>query len=470
MKGKGIIMPQLVYPTLDLFLYDLGESLGQDAHDSGRKRDNFKRKLPAEVASQIDPRLDHEGEYVELLGENRYHSFSEGEDYDGYYYPVKLGDSYGLWLDCSPRQQYQSSENLQWVIDLKQVIEQQLRGETATLGQTWVFYAAVPEVSLTEYETIAQDCYHALMPSTSPYDYGWEEDKIGESAFTGGKWFEYWLPGHSHLVIILFSNREILEEKMPDLIHDEMRLFEYRHKITWAYAQSRTLKKSLKAKAVEIQACREAFQNEEAPLLLLKKANSVLSDYLSLLSGLESQGHTIETNLHNYKKRLVKLQEKMVGLNFPVVFKQEVEEKYLPQIRQDHASLSSSLKLIENVVASVQAQEMHHNVQHIAAVQRKVEWLEVFFVSFYAAEFAHILVELLHQEPPNLLNIGMVMVAAVFGGVAAFVGLHWSKYFKGFIVVTLLVLGGLLLIVFLEEMGLWELIWQYVKRILIDLR
>jgi hypothetical protein len=228
------------------------------------------------------------------------------------------------------------------------------------------------------------------------------------------------------------------------------------------------LKKSLKAKAVEIQACLEAFQNEEAPLLLLKKANSVLSDYLSLLSGLESQGHTIETNLHSYQKRFGKWQEKMVGLHFPVAFKQEVEEKYLPQIRQDHASLSSPLKLIENLVASVQAQEMHRNVHHIAAVQSKVEWLEVFFVSFYAAEFAHILVELLHQKPPNPFDITMVVVAAVLGGVAAFVGLHGAKYFKGFIVVTLLVLGSLSLGVFLEEMDLWEQLWRYCMKWLVS--
>lgn len=393
-------MPQLVDPTLDLFLYDLGESLGQTTADMKKKRDDFKCKLPAEIVSQIEPWVDQEGEYVELLGENkllggkRYHSFSEYK-YEGYYYPVKLGDSYGLLLDCSPREQTQTCKNLQWVLDLKQFIEQKLQGEAATLGQTWVFYATVENASLEDYETIARNCYHALMSSTSPNDYGWEEDKIGESAFAGGKWFECWYPGHSHVVILLFSKQEVLK-KVGDLIQDEMRLFGYRHKITWAYDQSRIFKKELKEEAQKIQKCREMFQNDGDRPLLLKEANTVMSRYLSLLTGLESQGHTIETNLRNYQKRLVTLQRKIVCPDFPVAFKQEVEEKYLPQIRQDHASLSSWLKLIENVVASVQAHEMHRqahemhqNVHHIAAVQSKVEWLEVFFASYYAAALAH---------------------------------------------------------------------------------
>jgi hypothetical protein len=175
---------------------------------------------------------------------------------------------------------------------------------------------------------------------------------------------------------------------VPELLRDELQLFWYRHKITWAYAQSRELKKLLKQETLAIQSCREDFQQQTGLAALLKKANNSFSRYVALLTGLESQRYTIETNLYNYRNRLVKLNQK-TGFNFPNLFTQEVDEKYLRQIQTDHASFSTQLKLIENIVASVHAQEMHKNVNHISAVQRKVEWLEVFFASYYAAALAH---------------------------------------------------------------------------------
>ncbi len=328
-------MPHLVYPTLDVFRYDLGDSLGLAGDASLTQRQQFTSQLSVPIASQLD--FNQTGDYVELFGKPRVYQFTEA-DYEGYYYPVKMGDSYGLLLNAS-RKNPPAGEDWQWVTELRQFVEQQVRGHPPELGPTWVFYASVPEATLADYETIAQHCYHALIPEDQRP--AWQDAKIGDSEFSGGKWFEWYQHGQYHLVIMLFAHSAFAAQIVPKLMVDEMRLFEYRHKNTWAYAQSRTLKQLLKAKAVEIQACREAFP-EEAPLVLLKNANSVLSDYLSLLSNLEIQGHTIETNLYNYQTRLTKLPEKLVDFNLPPVFKQEVEEKYLRQIRQDHASFSEA--------------------------------------------------------------------------------------------------------------------------------
>jgi hypothetical protein len=147
-----------------------------------------------------------------------------------------------------------------------------------------------------------------------------------------------------------------------------------------------------------------------------------------------------------------------MGFNFPNFFTQEVEEKYLRQIQADHAIFSSQLKLLENIVASIHAQEIHKNVNHIAAVQTKVEWLEVFFISFYAAEFTHILVELSHQPKPS--EIGAVVGAAFLSGIIALISLHLWPHLKSwakFIIITLIsVLGLSLLMIFLEKVEFWQ--------------
>lgn len=77
--------------------------------------------------------------------------------------------------------------------------------------------------------------YQALLPHAN-----WDEDKTGIGEFSGGKLFELWQETGEmeHVIIILFTNEPIAAKLMPALIQDELRWFWYRHKITWAYAQS----------------------------------------------------------------------------------------------------------------------------------------------------------------------------------------------------------------------------------------
>ncbi|OQW91804.1 MAG: hypothetical protein BWK79_16095 [Beggiatoa sp. IS2] len=412
----------LIYPTLDLFSYDIRESLGLSEAEIDKKRQYFKNRLPVELGQTID-KFDDQGEYVELLGKNGIHKF-ENAVYTGYYYPVRLNDSYGLLLDCSCRDQ-QSSDNLQWVSGLKQVIEQK-SAQKATLGQTWVFYASVLNVPLEEYDLIAQKCYRALLP-----DANWHKDKTGSSEFSSGRLFELWRETGEmeHIVIILFSNEKSAENLMRDFIQDELRWFWYRHKITWAYAQSQDLKGILKAKSAESDSLWEDFSNRKFDIsVVLEKANTNFRYHLELLNGLAIQIPTIETNLLNYRRLTGKLAQKLPGLNFPNEFERRTTEKYLLQIQRDQATFTLQLDLIKNIVASIQAQETHRNVEHIAAVQTKVEWLEVFFISFYAAEFTHLMVELSHEKDSS--EMWIIAFTAVWAGLVAFVGLKLSKHLK----------------------------------------
>lgn len=382
----------LISPTLDLFSYDIRESLGLSEAEIDKNRQYFKSRLPAELGQIID-KFDAQGDYVELLGQTKIHRFEE-DFYTGYYYPLRLNDSYGLLLDCSCRDT-QSSDNLHWISGLKQCIEQK-SAQKPTLGQTWVFYASVLNIPSEDYDLIAQKCYRALLP-----DANWYQDKTGSSEFTGGKLFELWQEGGemSHVVIILFSNEQIAGDLMPKLIQDELRWFWYRHKITWAYNQSQCLKSVLKTKSVDIDRLLEDFYGEKFDsAAILKRANISFRYYLELINDLATQVPTIETNLLNYRKLTGKLAQSLPGLNFPNEFERRTTERYLIQIQRDYATFTLQLDLIKNLVASIQAQETHDSVNEIVSMQRKVEWLEVFFASYYACALTYYLASSAHFD------------------------------------------------------------------------
>jgi hypothetical protein len=410
-------MPTLIYPTLDVFLYDLREGFGQEISNLQLKREIFKRKLPQTIIEQLDFSNEENLEYVELLGQKRHEHFDDSK-YKGYYHPVKLGDSYGLLVDCSPKDN-QSAENLEWISELKQIVTQKHQNESATLGQTYFFYASTTNVSLEDYDNIAQNCYRALMPNGN-----WFEDKLGETNFSEGKLFELSISHNQHIVIALFLSDQFAGKIVPNFIQNALKLFWYRHKITWAYSQGLELKKHLMRESKEIQACRKAFQNKEKLSTILDKSHEVFSKYVDLLTGLESQAHTIEINLYNYKQRLLQITD----FDYPDQFEQQAKEKYLRQLQTDHISFNSQIKLIENLMSSIHAQEMHKNVEHISAVQTKVEWLEVFFVSFYVAKFTYIMVELWGKS--KYTEMGIVFFLAIGGGIIAFIALDLSKHLK----------------------------------------
>jgi hypothetical protein len=70
------------------------------------------------------------------------------------------------------------------------------------------------------------------------------------------------------------------------------------------------------------------------------------------------------------------------------------------------------------------AQELHANVSRVAAIQTKIEWLEIFIVSFYAAELAEILKDVL----PFNHNYNVVAWAVGAAGVSAWGLQPWHHH------------------------------------------
>src|SRR5919202_1478326 len=99
-------MSDIIYPTLDLFLYDLRNALGEGQDELQTNRDSFKKKLPEDLHDVLFQKdTVFEDDYIELLPKIKKfksprHSRESGS-LQGYYYPVRLNDMYGLLLDCS---------------------------------------------------------------------------------------------------------------------------------------------------------------------------------------------------------------------------------------------------------------------------------------------------------------------------------------------------------------------------------
>lgn len=383
-----------IYPTLYSFSYDLRRGLRQGKSAVDENKEAFKRKLsrlPTELRQQINL-LEESAEVVELLHDKIYR-FDE-VNHTGFYYPVRLHDTYGLLVDYSCREA-QSLEHFQWAQDLKEGIWKALNNETANLGQSWVLFASVPNVPLENYETIAQQCYKALFPQGD-----WDEDQTEVSNFSGGQWFELEKEQETgemaHVVIMLFSNEQMRENHAPRFMENELRRLLYYHKITRAYLQSQAIKEKLRENSVEIGNILDDFskKNKTADISgILKKANTIFRGYVELFNNLAVQIPIIETNRLNYQRWSHKLAQNFSGLTVPTEFERCTTDKYLTQIQRDQATFGLQLELIKNMVASVQAEGTYDNVRQNLKMQGRLELLEILFASYYGVALVHYISE-----------------------------------------------------------------------------
>ncbi|XWK91312.1 MAG: hypothetical protein U7127_15065 [Phormidium sp.] len=405
----------LIYPTVDLFLYDLQEGLGQDGKQTYINRRQFWRKFDPEFDKQLqeladfDPQKAQTGFVVtETIADrvrNQVEKFKELEnsevDYkklydksfaepylDGHYFALQLGDTYALQVDCSDVTEDKESpkrsdalrpiENLK---DLKKLLVSKINHHSndteiepnrqGTIGQTWLVWG-----KLTDNKTakeVAQECDDQLTPNPK-----WKSNLTELGELLGATVFEYshspanWVENwekfsqeNYHLIICLFPNdatpTDELRKKMASVYFDLIRLFCYRHKIVWAYWKSRHLKKELKQKNDQINELIGKIEQFEAQGINLKELQSTIikslpsvSKYVVDLNRLDTQSRTIKINLENYKKRWEKIEEDgKITLKNWQDFITTAEERYLQQVDMDHASLSAGLTLLENLLRTI---------------------------------------------------------------------------------------------------------------------
>ncbi|XWK88265.1 MAG: hypothetical protein U7127_29465 [Phormidium sp.] len=360
-------MTKLLYPTLDLFLYYLSH-------------EKFLANLPEKLQTILPPpSVSDKPDYLPLLppaefNSGLYHLDSVQIDtysVDGSYYPVQLGDTYALLFDCSVE------GDLNYFEILKKLATQQ-----ADLGQTWMLsgYLDSPE---NQAESIAQLAYKAFLgkecqPQTKRGKF------LDATLFEIGQAPQNWEESGetNHIVIIIYPNQEKYKENAINFYDSWIRLFCYRHKITWAYRETRQLKKQL---TEDFQASIAELQNlpEQTNLsklrAALERSNQKLSKYANNLNYLRMRQAAIEVNLHNYRETLDDITEKAnqfdgeTNLSSFIEFANLVSQKYQKQIEKDYSSFSPGLGVLENITNNIRGIVEIEQVESDRKFQETVE-------------------------------------------------------------------------------------------------
>jgi hypothetical protein len=369
----------LIYPTVDLFVYDLADGIGQNENQISQNRQNFWQKIYGDIsASDLEKLKQAEagtGDYIELLGKNKSAEFES--PLDGYAYPVKIGDTYAVQFDLSgkigPEDTKSAPEEIDRLGWQKEKIISRVN-PPATIGQSWLVWGQLTADDQDALAT-AKNCYTKLnlFPNAK-----WDRDFQIAGKFLDADFYELWLPPgdrgnidqNYHVLICLFpcSGQSIsdINKTVAKLYPPLMRLFAYRNKVIWAYTQSRQLKADLKDASRTIQQIvNQLIARVNAPKVDLKELQKILVNFLTISSAyasyiiaLQQQENIIKTNLENYDRRLETIGEKMgndaEAFKFMAKFSDFVKEKYVGQVESDNRSLSASLRLLENAIQTIE--------------------------------------------------------------------------------------------------------------------
>jgi hypothetical protein len=370
----------LIYPTVDLFVYDLADGIGQNEDKISQNRELFLQKIHGDNISALQREQFKQAEtetddYIELLKNPNTAEFEP--PLNGYSYPVKLGDTYAAQFDLSGKIEPDADKTpkeidcLEW---LKQKVISRLNSP-ATIGQSW-FISGQLTADDQDALTTAKNCYTKLNLFPNAV---WDRDLQTEGQFLGANFYELWQPPgdkgnisqNYHVLICLFPYNSgqsilVLSKTFDEFYTHLIRLFAYRNKVIWAYTQSRELKVRLKDSSGKIQQfVNRLLAQVNSPKVDLKELQKNLVDFLTIssayasnISGLEQQENTIKTNLRNYQIRLKTISQKMGtdGKDFKFMgkFSIFVKDKYIWQVESDTRSLSAGLRLLENAIQTIE--------------------------------------------------------------------------------------------------------------------
>jgi hypothetical protein len=401
----------LIYPTVDLFLYDLRDGLGQETRRTDLSRRQFWRKFDPELDAQLkhlaevnplteQTKLEVSGEisfalrkkleelaakenaeidFVQLARQNFADSESSSHP-NGYYCALQLGDTYALQVSV-----YDAAKRpIEELKQLKKLAVSKINHhpdstelddkKQGTLGQTWLVWGKLASSSQNPRQ-VAEDCFKQLTPNPN-----WKPDFSATGKLLGATVFEYWhAPAnwlqpwenfsreHYHIIICLFPFSDLptddIRTKMASLYFDFTKLLSERHKILWAYWSSRQLKTELKNRALKINetvASIEAIQSPNLNLTDLQTALTQSLPYLSAYAGdltrLDGHISSLEINLKNFQKRLHKIEKDAnISLGLMKDFAQTAEERYWQQLEMERASLKSVLTQLANLAVPIRS-------------------------------------------------------------------------------------------------------------------
>ncbi|WP_072622338.1 hypothetical protein [Spirulina major] len=365
-------LPGLRYLNLDIFCFDHREGLGQDGEKLASNREQFLTRianppLSDEEIKTFKGRDQNSTRFAYLLPTPYIQAFKE--PLDGYYSPAKIGDSYGLQINCSGYRDWATKTcTAQDLQEIHQIIKE--RHQTpGQLGETWLIWGKLTEACSDDCLTqLAQELLKSVrrdIPSN------WNEQQQNQ-----GKWQEATLFELSEIpnqplplqqekpqiLIVLFphhlSDETLLNAVQTQLYPELMQVAYYRSKILWIYHQTREIKQKLKNQAPEIQkttAIVKSSPQENSNRLdslqsQLETGFEIYQRYVTWLSYLDEYRYALQVNSDNYQKRFCRflnIDSPQKG-GFFLTFQDYVTEQFIPQVTNDFNTLSVSSALLDN--------------------------------------------------------------------------------------------------------------------------
>lgn len=385
-------MTQIIYPTLDLFRYQLRNGLGDSDKQIEANHRSFWINLPDDIKVNLEKEsLAENPEYVKLLElfdaytkknlniqENTYYFYNDNNsNLEGYYYPVRLYDSYCLIFNSS----INDKQNKQPITSFKILVKQAAK-KKGNLGKSWMASGYLSTTNEPNSEKLAKDIYLEL--------FNHECQNLLQGKFLGATLFEVWKAPQKwqnidseniHILIIIYPNLSIMEVA-AGFYGDWLRLFSSRNKILWEYTYSQELIKELQHEFKSIidstKQVKNLYPNNKDKEFNRQQLNELqkilidsiatLSEYAIKISYLEILKSAININLQAYQKYLkdieIKAQEKQekqdknnqiydTDLKCLENFTELVKQKYTIQVEQDYTNLSLGLRIGEDLINTI---------------------------------------------------------------------------------------------------------------------
>ncbi|AMW29285.1 MULTISPECIES: hypothetical protein [Limnospira] len=390
--------------TLQLFLYDLREGLGQTSESIDFNRYYFWRrfhhdlekpysKLTAENLDKLEKYATKENPEIDIVSLD----YQEGEQpLMGIEYVLaasQLGDSYSLIIDA-----YDSEYQKTSLKQLKTYIQERIINSPSSLGQTWLLWGQldrkyspekVNEIAEKSYKEIANNQLSfpanqllggylfeisqfvsvknwenllILIDNEKPEDLRNYPRLNDEHKSLLKKDIQNSLGECHYLIWLLPAECDLtaIQEEIKQIQTHFHRLLSYRHKIIWAYSQSRILKRRLKKNYQTIQksvlTIRQQRKQPEDLQEALEETLEILGNYAIDLSQLHSQLRTITINLANYRQRLKEFAKVDPNCELTTLaeFSKLAATKYERQVKTDYESLSPGMILLENLIKTIE--------------------------------------------------------------------------------------------------------------------
>lgn len=300
--------------------------------------ENCDRLLSHFTETRLIPQL-HEGEHRILLPPNQTEipfTLPDCPDMEGFIQPVQLQeDSYGVFLNIGYDEETPNLEDVEIPVlqqfnpdhHLQFPLTPSFLGETLILT---LWLTRKTQQHKSEYLTqLANQCYQALFPTTSP-----PLSRSGE--LFGSSIFEYGNPREPdkspHVLIWLFRD-ELADQTLQKCFSSTFDLFFYRHKVSKAFQDSRNIYKQLRQYYCSLDPILDDIQ------LQIDTANPDPQD-TTYLQNLKTQLKQLSADSLNYDRLLRKMKDLLTTININLNNYNETIERICATLELDKEELS----------------------------------------------------------------------------------------------------------------------------------